>query len=225
MTWILTINANEHHLAGFAHVIDAKTPVCIEDIAHSLAMLPRFTGHTLRPYSVAEHSLHVADLAQRAGASATLQLAALLHDAHEAYTNDLSSPAKIAVDVDVSGQRLGAGHHYRAWSDFEDRVAARVRRHFGLGTAYFTARAAIREWDLIALATERRDLTRYTPAQHQPWAILGDGTPHAIEPDLDRFIDHRTDVSWRWLKEQFLVRYEVLKNASVRECERLGEVA
>lgn len=61
----------------------------IKDIAHSLSLLCRFNGHCKRYYSVAEHSIHVANFLP-----ADLQLAGLLHDASEAYIADLPMPVK-----------------------------------------------------------------------------------------------------------------------------------
>ena len=61
----------------------------IYDIAHALSRLCRFTGHTKRFYSVAEHSIYVAMLVPD-----HLKLAALLHDATEAYLGDVSTPLK-----------------------------------------------------------------------------------------------------------------------------------
>lgn len=66
--------------------------VCIEDIAYALSNLCRFTGHSSRFYSVAEHSWHCANMLQ--DQSKTVQLSALLHDASEAYCGDVSSPLK-----------------------------------------------------------------------------------------------------------------------------------
>ena len=63
--------------------------VDIVDIAHALSMLCRYTGHVDRFYSVAEHAWHVSYLVSRQNA-----LAGLLHDATEAYTNDISRPLK-----------------------------------------------------------------------------------------------------------------------------------
>lgn len=63
--------------------------VHLDDITHSLSQLPRFTGHAKRRYYIAEHSYHVAMLVPR-----RYRREALLHDAGEAYVNDLSSPLK-----------------------------------------------------------------------------------------------------------------------------------
>ena len=61
----------------------------IMDIAHALSLTCRFNGHCLRFYSVAEHSCHVHDAAPE-----RLKTQALLHDAPEAYINDMVSPLK-----------------------------------------------------------------------------------------------------------------------------------
>lgn len=70
--------------------------ICIEDIAHHLSNLCRYTGACPSFYSVAQHSVLVSR--QMAGGlpglSATLEMAGLLHDAAEAYFNDLASPVK-----------------------------------------------------------------------------------------------------------------------------------
>ena len=61
----------------------------IEDIAYSLAHVCRFTGHVRRFYSVAEHCMNMT-----LNLPKELQLAGLLHDASEAYLNDINSPLK-----------------------------------------------------------------------------------------------------------------------------------
>jgi hypothetical protein len=63
--------------------------ICIEDIAHHLSLLNRFTGATDEAYSVAQHCLVVS-----AYAPPVLKLPALLHDAPEAYMGDLTHPLK-----------------------------------------------------------------------------------------------------------------------------------
>ena len=66
----------------------------IVDIAHSLSMQCRFNGHCLYFYSIAEHSVRVARLVKLMGFSNKGCLAALLHDAAEAYMGDLVHPIK-----------------------------------------------------------------------------------------------------------------------------------
>lgn len=84
MTWILT-----HTGKKFFPLDPNPSAVDIEDIAHALSNICRFTGHSNHFYSVAEHSLFVADLLPR-----HLKLAGLLHDASEAYICDVASPVK-----------------------------------------------------------------------------------------------------------------------------------
>lgn len=67
-------------------------PECIkiEDIAHALSHQPRFGGHLPKLYSVAQHSVHCAELARDPH-----KLAALLHDASEGLgLLDLPKPIK-----------------------------------------------------------------------------------------------------------------------------------
>ena len=63
--------------------------VDIRDIAHSLSHQPRYLGHTVALYVVAQHSVILSHLVAPSSA-----LAALLHDAEEAYLGDLIAPAK-----------------------------------------------------------------------------------------------------------------------------------
>lgn len=79
-----------------------QTPPDVHDIAFALARINRFTG--ARAYTVAEHSLHVSSLLwssyQAAGQDPYRgALLGLLHDAHEAYTGDISRPVQRALPV------------------------------------------------------------------------------------------------------------------------------
>lgn len=66
----------------------------IQDIAHGLANVCRFSGQLRRFYSVAAHSLLVCEAVRLAGGTAEEQLHGLLHDATEAYIQDVPSPVK-----------------------------------------------------------------------------------------------------------------------------------
>ena len=63
--------------------------ISLEDIAHHLSMLCRFTGAVSRFYSVAEHSVLVSKVVPPEHA-----FAGLMHDAVEAYLGDVSRPVK-----------------------------------------------------------------------------------------------------------------------------------
>lgn len=94
----------------------------LEDIAHGLARVARWNGQTLgeHPFSVAEHSLLVEELAVALSPALAprWRLAALLHDAPEYVIGDLISPFKAAVGLD-----------YKA---FEQRLLEAVHVRFGL---------------------------------------------------------------------------------------------
>jgi 5'-deoxynucleotidase YfbR-like HD superfamily hydrolase len=152
MQWILTSGAHEVDL----HYCRMEQ-VQLDDIAHSLAQTNRFNGHARRPYSVAEHSLLVLEIVERLfiGADVHCRLAAALHDAHEAYIGDISTPVKTTL-----------GHEA---SVLEHRLERIVRSAFALHTAAHEWREQIKAADLIALATEREQLM---PPCRTPWACL-----------------------------------------------------
>lgn len=120
--------------------------LCIRDIAYSLSNINRFYGHTLRPISVAEHSLITCEIMARHFGinSPSVLMATLLHDAHEALIGDVAQPVK---------QLLGP-----AWRDEEDRIQRIVLKRFGVYSAYMTHRHTIRDADLYALTGEREQL-------------------------------------------------------------------
>ncbi|MGH8235489.1 MAG: hypothetical protein ACREXP_00525 [Steroidobacteraceae bacterium] len=64
------------------------------DLAHHLSLICRDTGACPTHYSVAQHSVYVAQAMKKRYQSAEAGLAGLLHDAAEAYFNDIASPVK-----------------------------------------------------------------------------------------------------------------------------------
>lgn len=83
--WIRTYTG-----AAFWPLDPRPEDIYIEDVAHALALVNRFNGHTPVPYSVGQHSV----LVSRYLGKGIFGFEGLLHDASEAYINDLVSPAK-----------------------------------------------------------------------------------------------------------------------------------
>jgi hypothetical protein len=194
--WMLTASGREFYLGG-PRAILGNAPD-LKDIAHHLAQINRFTGACSRPYSVAEHSLLVERIGRERDASPGLRLALLMHDAHEAYTSDMSSPAKQALGI--------------PWVGFEAMHANNVRRHFNLRTAFAAWRAEVTACDLIALATERRDLTAWQPGVHEPWPVL-DTPGKEVWPAPGIQLDPEdAPIGWRLMRDMFLDTYLQLRN-------------
>jgi hypothetical protein len=194
---MLTITGREHQLTGAAvqtNLID------IYEVAWSLSQVNRFVGHARRPYSVAEHSLLVADLAERDGKSAAVQLACLLHDAHEAYVGDVGSPHKNAVGL--------------SWGAFETLQADRVRRALNVAWIFQQHARLVECFDLVALATERQQLTHYNPAHHAPWPVL-DTFGAQVRPSTWANLMNGPAKNRRWneWRDLFLERYFDLARA------------
>jgi len=71
-------------------LLDPKpSSISIEVIAKHLSQINRFTGATKFPYSVAQHSVLVSRMCRYG-----FKMAGLLHDGHEAFLGDISTPVK-----------------------------------------------------------------------------------------------------------------------------------
>jgi hypothetical protein len=168
--WMQTLSGAKWDL-----ITPDKDKVNWRDIAHSLGMLCRFNGHVRQFYSVAEHSCHVHDLVSDLN-DPILSLTALIHDAHEAFVGDITTPLAMALG-DFDGIALDAIR------EIKDKHDAILFEAAGLTGGAESVRSAdqikkmVKKADLIMLATERKALLVKSPA---PW-----GTFDAIEPSTD----------------------------------------
>lgn len=89
MTYIITYTGKKFDYANIQHEM-----IDIEDIAHALSHTCRYNGHCNQFYSVAQHSVLVANMLIAQGESWDTVARGLLHDATEAYMSDLVSPLK-----------------------------------------------------------------------------------------------------------------------------------
>jgi len=166
--------------------------VRIEDVAHALSLICRFNGHCQVHYSVAQHSLLVVRILEHWGAPASARLAGLLHDAHEAYIGDIPTPIKAA---------LGS-----SWSTMEAEAERVVRSALCVEDLCVQWEDLIKHADLVALATERRDLMRFDGIRNHPWPILQN-----VEP----FQEHVPLGGWSplWWADVFLDAHDMLRRA------------
>ncbi len=116
----------------------------IEDIAHGLSQTCRFAGQCPLFYSVAQHSVLVADLLPEQWA-----LHGLLHDASEAFMGDLHTGLKQLLPD---------------YKRLENRVLAAVFRHFGLDDTELKPEP-VEQADRQALFVEMKALNMRLPLE------------------------------------------------------------
>lgn len=108
----------------------------IEDIAHALAHVCRWAGHTREFYSVAQHSVLMSQLTE----DLVLKRWGLMHDSCEAYVGDMVRPLK---------------KFYSPWRRIERRILEQVALKWGLP---WPMPEILKTWDSQLLFTEARDL-------------------------------------------------------------------
>jgi len=133
--WIMTFTGREYW------PMDPRpAEVDIYDIAHALSNLCRYTGHCARYFSVAEHSVLVSQLVPK-----HLAFVGLMHDATEAYVNDLARPLK---------------HHLPQYMEAEARNWLAIAERYGLPAAIPDE---VHDADNLALRMEYAALMHHTP--------------------------------------------------------------
>jgi len=142
--------------------------VRIEDIAHALSLNCRFNGQVKEFYSVAEHSVRLTEEIPTSYPSC-FKLAALLHDAAEAYLGDVIAPLKKFLPV---------------YTNIETCTQRVIAKAFNLLIHNFDY-TMIKQLDRVMLVTEARDLMHPRFFEiHKGWnkKELPDPLPGKIEP-------------------------------------------
>lgn len=180
-----------------------ETSIDLHDIAHGLSNICRFTGQTSVFYSVAEHCMHVSTIVEARTGDPRLAIGGLLHDAHEAYTGDISSPMKAALG------KMGATY---ALKNIVDLLDQRILSLCPSGVRLHSDE--ILEADLAAMKEELRVFflradQSGSSAFKEFWSFLQD-VPEYKVPRLSCLDDgggrmHRTAV-------KFLERFKMLVN-------------
>jgi hypothetical protein len=119
-----------------------------EDIAHALSNRARWSGHSKRFYSVAEHSLRVMAVAtelaiERRISTSLVGPYGLLHDANEAYLPDVPRPVKPFIP---------------GWLAIEARVQEVALERFSLPPPPAEVAEIVDDADAILLSIEAREL-------------------------------------------------------------------
>lgn len=145
----------ESHSGRRIHLPDPDPEsIWIGDIAHALSHVARFTGHTDEFYSVAEHSLNVAEIVPPED-----RLQALLHDATEAYLCDVATPFKSLIP---------------AYKALEDNLWSAIARKYGVPEKLTDA---VKQADRVMLMTERDALK----SNYGRWNDEYESTPRLLD--------------------------------------------
>ena len=186
LPWIETYTGKK-----WRHLNPQPEDVSIFDIAHSLAGLNRYTGHLKDFYSVAQHSVLVSKACNPEDA-----FKGLLHDASEAYCNDLSRPFKRSPGMEV-------------YKIYENMSYDAICRHFNISSI---EPESVKKADMVLLATEKRDL--FSQNNGVDWGIWSAGKGGLEDNTLKEKITPWTS---RKAEKMFLKRFDELQK------ERSGE--
>lgn len=97
-TWMQT-GAHSEDVVGLDLRAVSADDIDWKQLARALSRIPRYGGHGRVAVSVAEHSARLADWMLATGERSDVALLALMHDAHEAYTGDITTPMQMAIEA------------------------------------------------------------------------------------------------------------------------------
>ena len=166
----------------------------IEDIAHGLARVARWTGQTVgeHAFSVAQHAMLVEEIASamQSDLARRWRLAALLHDAPEYVIGDLISPFKAAIGLD-----------YKA---FETKLLEAIHRRFALPPSLpDRITLAIKAADRVAADDEATELAGFTETEANRYF----GVPRAVPAVLRERLRELDPVPIAVAQAAFLERF------------------
>lgn len=158
--WKQTITGRVFPMTGFtASDVDLHG-----EVAPALARICRYGGHVPgNPYSVAQHCCIGADAALEETGDANLAAYVLLHDAHEAYFGDMTTPVErclSAIEAELFG---GADRVATVIATVKARFDAAIWKAAGLPPPGRTYREAVKAYDIRLLATEKLQLLMSCP--------------------------------------------------------------
>lgn len=178
-----TTRCHTHTGQGFDPFRPRGEDVHVEDIAHHLALINRYGGACPEPYSVAQHSVHVADLVWEFSGDPVWTLKGLHHDSAEAYIGDQRRPIKRRLSYLRSPYALGTFEH------LEESVLKTILQEFGLGGLPTTKQSQmIRDCDEALLTAE---MNTFFGKSRKHWVTFG-----AVKP-----------WPWKRAKATFLKRH------------------
>jgi 5'-deoxynucleotidase YfbR-like HD superfamily hydrolase len=181
-----------------------ESDIVLEDIAHALSNLCRFSGHCKTFYSVAEHSCWTATIAhdiclldptlrERRN---ELALKAILHDASEAYLVDVPRPMKARLP---------------SYIEAEKKASAVIMKSFGLSENDDLADKVIKEADDRALIAEAN-------------ALMGDVSHWGLPKYDDNLIDMQPILlAPVAAKDLFVKKFEILMRIYLTEGDSVGK--
>lgn len=171
--------------------------VNIFEIAYQLSRINRFNGATIgEPYSVAEHCIHVSHAVDQCDPH--LMLAALMHDVEEYLTGDIIRPFK---------------QSYKNINENTQTMRLQIAKALGYNPTYrFND---IKEADDRVLRIEMKNLTMF-PDQ-APEGLPEFDNNEAVGKILDARITIEKVMTWERARDNFLIRYQYLRNLVVKK--------
>lgn len=148
---------------------DPETVDFVNDIAPTLAVLPRFNG-AARDWYVSDHLvLGCAPLRSRFPGNRQIVAQWLLHDAHEAYIGDIITPVAKALEAHADAEFRGKGGYEpgiyvkAAIASLKKTLDRAIHEAAGVPLPDIESAAAIRHHDLAMMITERNHLMAASP--------------------------------------------------------------